>query len=174
MNKALTLIVLVLLFAGVPPIPAMAQVPVAGKEAPLFALSDLEGKRQSLADQRGRVVLVVFWATWCPSCVAELPALDRLHKTFREKGFSVLAISVDEYPKKVRDYIEKKGLTVPVLVDVEKEVSFDLYAVTALPAAFLIDRNGVIAERLVGEINWDEAAVRARITGLLDGREKSR
>lgn len=146
--------------------------PQVGKLAPEFELPDLAGKKVSLAGFKGKVVLLNFWATWCATCTAELPALAKLDATFKDQGFLVLTVSLDGRTDPVRDFLRKKGLSLAVLMDSEKEASFDLYAVTALPVSFLIDRDGLIVEKYLGERDWNSGEIKKRISGLLPREKK--
>lgn len=172
MKKTAFLVVAILLLGLIFSLPATAQVPLPGKAAPMFTLPDLDGANRSLAEYRGKVVLLAFWATWCTSCLAEMPALDKLHADYQGKAFSVLSVSLDGRTGPVRDFLRKKNLSLPVLMDSEKEASFDLYAVTALPAAFLIGPDGLILERFIGEQDWCNENVRKIIDAALAGKER--
>lgn len=96
-----------------------------------------------------------------------MPSLNALHGEFKDSGLVVLAVSIDSSEEPVKSFISEKRLTVPVLMDPEKEVCFDDYAVFALPTTFQIDADGVIREKFMGEIQWDSPAVRQRITRYL-------
>ena len=105
-----------------------------------FALADLNGKTWSFKDLHGKVVLVNFWATWCPPCRKEMPDLDVLYQRFREQGLVVLAIS-DEEPGKVKPFIAEKGFTYPVLLDPGSKVH-KLFRVEGIPKSFVYDGQG--------------------------------
>ena len=125
------------------------------RAAPAFELPRAEGGRASLAEQRGRVVLVNFWATWCPPCRAELPALQALHATLAAEGLAVLAVSVDAGPgEAVARFASGRGLDVPVLVDPAEDVA-RRYGVGAYPTSVVIDRSGRIVHRAAGAYAWD-------------------
>ena len=142
--------------------------PIArGGPAPAFAAPLLDGRAPvSLADQRGQVVLVNFWATWCAPCQAEMPAMQRLYEQLREEGFELLAVSVDDEPTQVASFRDRLGITFPILLDPDEEVS-RLYQTTGYPESLLIDREGRLVERYVGEREWDAAAYVERIRRLL-------
>ncbi len=142
-----------------------------GKGAPAFELPDLTGTQRTLAEFKGSVVLLNFWATWCGSCKAELTPLNNLYRALKNEGFVVLAVSLDRSEKPVKTVAAEKTLLFPILIDKDKEVSFDQYAVLALPVSFLIDRNGVIAEKLIGEREWGTLDMKDKILKLLKRRQ---
>jgi peroxiredoxin len=125
------------------------------RSAPPFELPRAEGGRASLDEQRGRVVLLNFWATWCPPCRAELPALQALHRSLAAEGLSVLAVSVDAGPgDAVARFAAGRGLDFPVLLDPGEEVA-RRYGVGAYPTSVVIDRRGRIVHRAPGAYAWD-------------------
>jgi len=105
-----------------------------------FTLSDLQGKAWHLQELRGKVVLVNFWATWCPPCRKEMPDLDALYNKFKDQGFVVLAIS-DEETAKVSPYLAEHKVSYPVLLDPGRKVN-DLFIVEGIPKSFVYDRSG--------------------------------
>jgi len=121
---------------------AMAKLEVddAKRQSADFTLSDLQGKAWHLQDLRGKVVLVNFWATWCPPCRKEMPDLDALYHKFKDQGFVVLAIS-DEEAAKVSPYIAEHKVSYPVLLDPGRKVN-DLFIVEGIPKSFVYDRSG--------------------------------
>ncbi len=114
-----------------------------GKPAPDFTLTTPEGENISLGALRGQVVLINFWATWCPPCRLEMPFLEAAYERYKDQGFTVLAVDQQESPQAVRAYFQELGLSFPVVVDGTGEVS-SLYRVLALPTSYFIDRNGVV------------------------------
>ncbi|MEW6116437.1 MAG: TlpA disulfide reductase family protein [Nitrospirota bacterium] len=141
-----------------------------GSPAPAFTLTDISGKKISLSELKGKVVLLNFWATWCGPCKAEMPALNRLYIELKDKGFVILAVSLDTAEKPVKSFIAEKKLAFPVLMDSDKELSFDLYAVMGLPTTFIIDKKGIIVERILGDREWDAPQMKDKILKLLSGR----
>lgn len=138
------------------------------KTAPDFSLNDLNGKSVKLSDFKGRVVLLNFWATWCDVCVEEMDGLNKAYREMKNKGFVVIAVSIDQSKKSVSDFVKLKGLEFPVLLDPEKEVYFDKYAVFGLPTSFLIDKKGNIRERYIGEEDWQDRSFTEKVLKLLN------
>ena len=142
--------------------------PRQGFPAPEFALNTLEGQRVNLSDYRGKVVLINFWATWCPPCKAEMPVIQSAYKTYRDQGLEVLAIDSttdQDEATAARQFASVNGLAFPVLADVHGEAS-QLYQVQALPTSFFVDRQGKIAWVVVGG-PMAEALIRSHVETLL-------
>lgn len=136
---------------------------VPGRRAtlPAFSLPDLDGRTVTLVSLRGRVVLLYFWATWCSYCVRELPStMEALQRRYRDQGLTVLAVSFEEPPDTVKNWVRSRGLSMPVLLDRAGDVSGD-YRVTATPTAVLLDREGRVVGRAVGTRPWTDARARA-------------
>jgi peroxiredoxin len=112
-----------------------------------FTLKDLDGKKWALRRLRGKVVLVNFWATWCPPCRKEMPDLDALYDKFKKRGFVILAIS-DETAEKVRPFISKHNYKFPVLLDPGRTVN-QLFRVEGVPKTFIYDREGKLAAQSI-------------------------
>lgn len=110
-------------------------------QAPDFTLRQIDGPNLRLGEQRGRVVMVNFWATWCGPCRVELPHLARLHDKYRGSGFTLLGVNIDEDPNAARALVGKLGLKFPVLLDTDKKV-VGAYDLNAMPATVLIDKDG--------------------------------
>jgi len=140
-----------------------------GASAPDFELRDLEGREVKLADLRGRVVLVNFWATWCKPCEDEMPAMERLYRSLEPEGFELLAVSVDEGQSEVRAFEQRLGITFPILLDPDQSVS-ELYQTTGFPESVLVDAQGRIIDRFVGPRDWDAEVYVERIRELLAER----
>jgi peroxiredoxin len=113
--------------------------------APDFTLRQVEGPNLRLAEQRGQVVLVNFWASWCGPCRVELPHLARLHDKYRSSGFLLLGVNIDEDPAAARALAGRLGLKFPVLLDTDKKV-VGAYDLNAMPATVLIDRDGRVRQ----------------------------
>jgi len=141
---------------------------IVGKKAPDFTLKDIDGRDVSLSSLRGRVVLINFWATWCPPCRSEMPSLNSLYKEYRGKGLVVLAISTDRRMSDVKDYVSKNTFEFQILLDPDMRVSRS-YKVFSIPTTFLIERNGVIIKRFLGEEDWGSPRIRNEIKKALSG-----
>lgn len=126
-----------------PLVSASDPAPAIGHPAPDFTLSDLSGAPVQLSDQRGQVVLVNIWATWCPPCRAEMPAIEAVYRQYAAQGFTVLAINQAEESAAVAAYLQQQGLSFPALLDHDGAVSAG-YRASVLPTTFFIDRRGVI------------------------------
>ncbi len=135
--------------------------------APILALNlpDSKGANQALAQWRGKVLVVNFWATWCPPCLEEMPALERLWRKQKEGGFVMLAVTVDANPKLAAPFVEKHGFTFTVGFDPKMELA-NTYGVRALPSSFVIDRDGRLTAVAVGPRVWDNTAANALIERL--------
>jgi peroxiredoxin len=112
-----------------------------------FALMDLRGKRWILRDLHGKVVLVNFWATWCPPCRKEMPDLEKLYKQFKDQGLVILAIS-DENAGKVKPFVAEQKVTYPILLDPGRKVN-DLFQVEGIPKTFIYDRSGKLVAQSI-------------------------
>ena len=144
-----------------------AQAAVAPQSAaPDFTLRSLEGRNLRLAEQRGQVVLVNFWATWCGPCKQEMPHLNRLYDKYRSAGFQLLSINVDEDPRQAGSAAAKFGVHFPVLLDGDKTVS-KLYELQSMPSTVLIDRDGRVRYLHRGYREGLEAAYERQIRELV-------
>lgn len=139
--------------------------------APEFALSDLEGKAQRLSDFRGNVVLLNFWATWCPPCRAEMPSMETLYQAYQEQGFVILAVSSDvQGAAVVQPFMAQYRLSFPALLDTTGRVN-GLYGVRSIPTSYLLDRQGRVVSREIGARNWANTEAKALVASLLDEPE---
>jgi peroxiredoxin len=134
--------------------------------APDFSLHAMSGPNMRLKDQRGRVVMVNFWATWCAPCRQEMPQLNRLYEKYRSSGFVLLGVNVDEDSSKAAEVAAKLGITFPVLLDADKSVS-KLYDLSTMPSTVLIDRDGKVRYVHRGYLAGYEDAYEKQIRELL-------
>ncbi|MFH2201567.1 MAG: TlpA disulfide reductase family protein [Elusimicrobiota bacterium] len=120
-----------------------------GEPAPEFALKDLTGRIVRLADFKGKVVLIDFWATYCLPCRDAIPELQALHDKHQAEGFAVIGISVDAYAGHVPDFVRELGVKYPVVLDPEQETARS-FGFSQLPTTFLVDRSGRIRRKWLG------------------------
>lgn len=140
--------------------------PVAGRPAPDFTLETVDGDSVTLSDLRGQVVVLNFWATWCPPCRAEMPALEEVYTARRDDGLVVLAVDQAEPADLVTDFRDELNLSFPLLLDPGYVVS-DEYRINLLPSTFFIDRNGVIRDVVYGG-PMNRALIESKIAALLE------
>lgn len=133
--------------------PAQISKAVEGAAAPDFTVKDLNGKDVKLSTLKGTVVLVNFWATWCPPCKEEIPSMIKLNKAMTGKSFRMLAISLDEGGKGDVDKFFKGNNDLPTCLDPDGKVS-QLYGTTGVPETFIVDKQGVIQKKIVGGMDW--------------------
>ena len=123
----------------------------SGKQAaPGFSLTDVDGKALNLADLKGKVVLLDYWATWCAPCKVEIPHFIEMQKKYGPQGLQIVGLSIDDDAKPVRDFVQKMGMNYPVAMADEK-LTTQYGGILGLPVAFVIDRNGNIVAKHVGE-----------------------
>ncbi len=127
-----------------------------GEEAPDFTLEDLEGNEVSLKDYRGKIVLVNFWATWCPPCRKEMPDLDKIYLENKDDDFVVLAVNGGEAAKDVKKFIDDNGYSFPVLLDKDVSVGMN-YNVAFIPTSFMVNKEGKISAIKSGIMSYAEA-----------------
>jgi cytochrome c biogenesis protein CcmG, thiol:disulfide interchange protein DsbE len=139
---------------------------IINSKAPDFTLKDLTGKNVALSTFKGKVVLLNFWATWCPPCRAEMPALNKLYHSLKPRGLEVVSVSTDRSLSDINDFLEKHKVDFPILFDGERSAA-KLYRVFSMPTTFLIDKNGMIVEKFYGEYNWTEPETKGKIEKLL-------
>jgi len=145
---------------------ASAAGPAPGGPAPDFTLRTLDGKNLRLQEQRGKVVLVNFWATWCAPCRQEMPLLDQMYQKYKGAGFTLLGVNVDDDSKNAAAVAGKLGVNFPVLFDSDKTVS-KLYDLNSMPSTLLIDRDGRVRFMHRGYQSGYEATYEKQIRELL-------
>jgi peroxiredoxin len=131
-----------------------------------FTVTLVRGETFRLREQRGKPVLINFWATWCAPCREEMPAMERLYRRFREQGFVLLAVSVDADPAVVGPFLDTHKLTFPVAIDARMDLA-NQYRVRALPSSFIVDRERYLAALALGPRAWDTRPAHALVEGLL-------
>jgi len=121
--------------------------------APPFLLRDINGKIVSTADWKGKVVILNFWATWCPPCIDEMPSLVQMQQKLQGNGVKVLAISVDADQGAYRDFLKAHNVDLLTVRDPDQK-SNNLYGTFKFPETYIIDRQGVLRRKFVGPIDW--------------------
>ena len=139
--------------------------PSRQKMADDFTVTMVDGSSFRLSEHRGKTVLLNFWATWCPPCREEMPALERLYRQHKDRGLVLVAISIDADPKIVPPYVKGSKLTFPIALDPKAEIA-NKYGVRALPSSFVVDRQGTMAGLALGPRVWDNAASHALVEAL--------
>ncbi len=142
--------------------------PRVGFLAPDFSLESLSGDQISLSDMRGKVIVLNLWASWCPPCRAEMPALQRVYQVNHERGLEVLAVNMTSQDNiaAVEDFVQEFNLTFPILLDISAEVG-NAYLMRALPTTFFIDPDGVIQRVIVGG-PMSEVTLQSTVEQLLE------
>ena len=153
--------------ALVPFLAAAAELKVwSGGPAPALDLMGLDGRPYRLADLRGKVVLINFWATWCAPCREEMPSIERLTERLAERSFVVLAVNLDEPATRIRKFLSQTSLHLTVLLDPGRQAA-RAWNARILPASFVIGPDGVIRYSVIGEIDWGDEQVVRRVSALL-------
>ncbi|MES9994321.1 MAG: TlpA disulfide reductase family protein [Candidatus Thiodiazotropha sp.] len=130
-----------------------------GESMPDFSLPDAEGEPMIVPSAlRGRVVLIHFWADWCPACLKELVASKELIQRYRSEGLAILAVNLKQSPQEVAEWIERITPNYPVLFDHDGRAAA-AFGITGLPSSYLIDREGRLQRRLIGEMQTDQLLV---------------
>jgi len=137
-------------------------------ETPALDLSDLGGRRHTLGNYRGQVVLVNFWASWCPPCLAEMPSMQRLATALQDRPFRLLAVNVRESSSKVWKFKKLLNVTFTTLLDSQGEAA-EAWNVQIYPTSYLIDADGRMRYVAYGPVDWDSDDVIQRIESLLPG-----
>jgi thiol-disulfide isomerase/thioredoxin len=133
--------------------------------APAFSLPDLAGNQVNLAQFKGKVLVIDFWATWCPPCREAIPELVAMKKKYGSQGFDIVGISMDENPARVvPPFVDRYGINYPILM-ADSEVSSAFGGIYGLPTTFIVDRQGNIAQRYIGYV--DLQVIEKEIEGLL-------
>lgn len=141
-----------------------------GMQAPDFELPGLNGDTMQLSDLRGKVVFLNFWATWCKPCVEEMPSIEVLHREFNGDGLAVLAVSIDRVTTKqdIPGFVKELDLTFPILVDSWGQTDKE-YKLMGVPETYIIDRQGILREKIIGPRDWTRLENLQTVRQLLDG-----
>jgi thiol-disulfide isomerase/thioredoxin len=163
MKRWLCLLVVTLLAA---PLAAADLKPLPMRPAPILKLPGLDGVDMNLSQLRGKVVLVNFWAVWCPPCRKEMPSMARLMTRLAEKPFAILGVNEGESPEEIRAFLKQVPVNFPILLDSEGE-HLKPWQVFAFPTSYVVDKQGRLRLGLFGSIEWDSPEAIAQLDKLL-------
>ena len=138
--------------------------PLVGSTAPDFTVTDAD-RTVSLKDLRGKVVVLNFWATWCPPCVDEMPSLVQMQKQLKDRGITVLAVSVDDDPRQYHSFLDKYKVDLLTVRD-PRQKSNELYGTFKFPETYIVDRQGVLRRKFIGPVDWTKPDVVAYLSKL--------
>jgi len=130
------------------------EVASTGKPAPQFELEDSNGNLWRLSDLKGKVVFINFWATWCSTCKAEMPYKERLYEKMQGRPFQMLGVLFRDDPRNLGAYFARQKVSPPTLISPDNEMA-KLYGITGVPETFIIDKKGIVREKIVGLWEWD-------------------
>jgi len=131
-----------------------------------FSLSLLDGENTTLSSYNGQVVVLNFWATWCPPCRDEMPSMETLYQRYKNQGLEMLAVNLRENKNTVQQFIQRYNYTFPIPLDLDGRVG-SRYGITSIPTTYIIDKEGKIIGRIIGSIHWDTPQVFALFDALL-------
>ncbi|HVB32871.1 MAG TPA: TlpA disulfide reductase family protein [Patescibacteria group bacterium] len=141
---------------------------IAGRTAPAFSFT-LDGQPTNLRAYRGKIVVLNFWATWCPPCVAETASLEHMYALLKPLGITVLGVSVDEDGNAYHRFLQAHGITFPTYRDANKKIPLS-YGTVMYPETYIIGRNGKIERKLIGEQTWDSPHMLDYFRAIAQGR----
>jgi cytochrome c biogenesis protein CcmG/thiol:disulfide interchange protein DsbE len=141
---------------------------VAGHTAPPFAFT-LDGRPTNLSAYRGKIVVLNFWATWCPPCVDETPALEQMYSDLRPLGVTVLGVSVDDDSQAYHKFLVDEHINYPTYRDADKKIPLS-YGTSMYPETYIIGRDGKIERKLIGEQPWDSPQMLSYFRAIAQGR----
>lgn len=142
---------------------------VTGEVAPDFTLEDTKGNKITLSALRGKVVMVNFWATWCPPCIEEMPSMESLNKFMADEDFVMLAINTEKNGRTVvPEFLEKSPYTFPILYDDQSTVQ-QQYGVYKFPESFIVGKDGTVVEKIIGSLDWSSSKTVAYLKSLAKG-----
>jgi len=164
-NAGMLLGVVAVLYLFFVPMYRQGEPTLAGKTAPAFNFA-LDGKPMKISDLHGKVVVLNFWASWCPPCVEETPALNRLQAAIAPQGGMVLGVSVDDSEANYQKFLRDQSVTFPTYRDAAQKINLE-YGTTIFPETYIIDREGKIARKVIGPQEWDRGENYAFLESLL-------
>jgi cytochrome c biogenesis protein CcmG/thiol:disulfide interchange protein DsbE len=137
-----------------------------GDRAPEFSIKADNGRTYTQADFGGKLLVVNFWATWCPPCREELPSLDALQRTLGPKGLVVLAISVDKDDKVYRDFLAANKVAITTARDPSQDINRE-YGTVQFPESYIIDQSGKVVEKIISSTNWMDERMVSHVQSML-------
>lgn len=140
---------------------------LTGQRAPDFTLKDLAGKSFTLSSQKGKVIILVFWASWCPPCREELQSLNKLYRMYKSRRLAIIAVSSDRSLAAVKEFVAQNPVDFEVIFDEKLAVSRDLYKAFMVPTTFIIDQRGIIFKKHFGEQDWTKPELVKELDTLL-------
>ena len=132
-----------------------------------FVLADLKGRTVRLSDFTGKVVFLNFWTTWCPECRVEIPALEKLYQHFKDRDFTMLAVTLRESETTVRQYVHQEKLNFKALLDSDGRVG-RRFGIRSIPTTIIIDQDGAMIGKGIGSREWDSPAAKALFDYLIN------
>jgi peroxiredoxin len=159
---AVLLAALLVVIAGV----LSEKVVVAGDTAPDFRITTDDGIRMTRSSFGGKVLVLNFWATWCPPCVEEMPTLNAMQKQLAGSGVIVLAVSVDRNEQAYRQFLQRTGVSFRTARDPEANISSQ-YGTFKFPETYVIDRNGKVVQKIIGAADWTDPKMVSSIRSML-------
>ena len=141
-------------------------VPIQARNAPDFELTGAAGEVINVKDKRGKVILLNFWASWCPPCVKEIPSMNRLAESFDADEFEIVSVNFKESPETIKAFLKSVQVDFPVLIDLDGRVSAE-YEIFAFPSSFIINQQGQMVYSVNTAIEWDEPEIKSTIGRLI-------
>ncbi len=167
-----TIVLIIIFLAGIFTIHLIAgkdgnikQKAVVGLDAPSIELDDINNKNWKLSELKGKVVLLNFWATWCDSCKLVNSSIQNIINSKKDGNIVYISILYKDEPSRASDYMKKNGFDFPVLIDNKNIAS--IYGIGGIPETFIINKKGIIKEKIAGPINWDSPRIRTALDQLV-------
>lgn len=143
------------------------QMAVVDSNAPEITVNDSSGKTDNLSELKGSVVFINFWATWCEPCREEMPSIQKLYNQFKnEKGFRMITILVKDDYQKALAYLKENNYGFPVLMDNNGKTAAS-YGITGVPETYIVDKNGILKEKIIGPADWSSPQAVSLISNLI-------
>jgi peroxiredoxin len=158
-HKGLILMAIVAVCAAalflMPETKSYREIASVGQPAPDFEYLDSEGKLWKLSELKGKVVFINFWATWCVTCKGEMPHKEALYEMMKDEPFQMLGLLFRDDPANLAEYYKTQKVSLPTLISPDNE-SAKMFGITGVPETFIIDKEGIVREKIVGPREWDD------------------